>query len=284
MLSRRFASTARRSVDHGHYDLHAWPKTKQPSPNEIFNMYSHPANRSEFEKDIKATYQKFVKLYHPDVCALHDIMENGKVLLVEQKRQRFDQVQNAYEILKSPSSSNAYKKYENTTWADYQRGKTGSFDAYRMANAHRQKYSYQNDPKFWHAATWEDYYQMRYGRPAPTREEFEKNKWKILWRILAVAAVVTTLQVMLAMERSLEFNRQMRLTNLRSNANLEEAYSNYDEGHSRFQRIRRFLLYRRLGLEGREHEEVKQEENDMLTKYAQQQVTKFENTDGMKLD
>lgn len=281
MIIKRFASNAaRRVVEHSHYDLHAWPKSKKPSPHEIFNMLGGEtefANRQEFEKKAKSTYQKFVKIYHPDMCSNHDILDHtGKVLLMEQKRQRFDDVQSAYEILKNPSKSNAYRKYETTSWDNYQRGKTGSFDAYRMANAHRKKYAYENDPKFWHAATWEDYYQMRYGRPAPTREEWEKNKWKILWKVLAVATVVVLLQIMLALERTLEFNRRTRLMNLRANADLSQAYNNYDEGQSQFQRIRRFLLYRRLGLEKRDHEELKKEENGMLTKYAQQRVSKLE--------
>lgn len=281
MLFRRFASSAaKRAVDHSHYDLHSWPKGKKPSPHEIFNVLTGEsgfANRQEFEKSVKSTYQKFVKLYHPDVCSSHDVIDHtGRVLLVEQKRQRFDDVQHAYEILKSPSKSNAFQKSQTTSWDDYQRGKTGSFDAYRMANAHRRKYAYENDPKFWHAATWEDYYQMRYGRPAPTREEWEKNKWKILWKVLAVASVVVLLQIMLALERTLEFNRQTRLMNMRADADLANAYNNFGEDHSQFQRLRRFLLYRRLALEDRNLDEMKQEENEMLTRYAKQRVQKLE--------
>lgn len=281
IFTKRFASdAARRVVDHSHYDLHAWPTGKQPTPHEIFNMGAgelNYKNRQEFEKQAKATYQKFVKLYHPDVCARHDILDHrGKTLLVEQKRQRFDQVQGAYEILKNPSQSIAYRRYQTTTWNDYQPGKTSNFDAYRMANSHRRKYAYENDPKFWQASTWEDYYQMRYGRKAPTREEWEKNKWKILWKVLAVASVVLLLQIMLALERTQEFNRQTRLMNLRANANLTEAYANYDEGVSQFQRIRRFLLYRRLGLDEKDTDKLKLEENDMLTNYAQRRVSKWE--------
>ncbi|KAF8000302.1 hypothetical protein HF325_005231 [Metschnikowia pulcherrima] len=144
-----------------------------------------------------------------------------------------------------------------------------------MANAHRRKYLYANDPKFWHAGNWEDYYQMRYGRSAPTREEWEKNKWSILWKVLAAASVVVTLQIMLALERTEEFNRQTRLMNLRANTDLSGAYTNYDEGLTRFQRIRRFLLYRRLGLSDRDADETKVEENEMLTKYAQDQLKKM---------
>ncbi|SGZ54193.1 CIC11C00000003296 [Sungouiella intermedia] len=280
LFAKRFASTSsRRVVEHSHYDLHAWPRAKKPSPHEIFNILGGEgdfANRQEYEKSVKSTYQKFVKVYHPDVCSNHDVVERGHSLLVEQKRQRFDDIQNAYEILRDPSKSSAYRKYQTTSWDDYQRGKTGSFDAYRMANAHRKKYAYENDPKFWHAATWEDYYQMRYGRAAPTREEWEKNKWNILWKVLAVASVVVVLQIMLALERTHEFNRQTRLMNLRANADLADAYDNYGESRSQFQRIRRFLLYRRLALESRDDQELRQEESDMLTNYAKQRVSKLD--------
>ena len=81
---------------------------------------------------------------------------------------------------------------------------------------------------------------------------------------------------MLAVERTAEFNRQIRMMNLRSNADLSEAYNNYDEGQTRFQRIRRFLLYRRLGLETRDDDGIKKEENEMLTKYAQRKVAALE--------
>lgn len=264
-------------VDHSHYGLHLWPRSKKPTPHEIFNVTADYLNRKEYEKSLKATYQKFIKLYHPDRCATHDVVDGaGKALLATQKRQRFDEIQNAYDILKDPGQSVAYQRYQNTTWGSYQRGKTDSFNAYRMANAHRAKYSYHQDPKFWQAGTWEDYYQMRYGRSAPTREEWEKNKWKILWKVLAVASVVVALQIMLAVERTGEFNRQIRMMNLRSNADLSEAYNNYDEGQTRFQRIRRFLLYRRLGLETRDDDGIKKEENEMLTKYAQRKVAALE--------
>lgn len=280
MIYRRFASSsARRVVEHSQYELHKWPTGKRPSPHEIFNILGGEgdfANRRDYEKQVKSTYQKFVKVYHPDVCTNHEVMEGGKPLLVQQKRQRFDDIQNAYEILKDPSKSSAYRKYKSTSWDDYQRGKTGNFDAYRMANAHRKKYAYENDSKFWHAATWEDYYQMRYGRAAPTREEWEKSKWLILWKVLAVASVVVVLQIMLALQRTEEFNRQTRLMNLRAHSDLSDAYDNYGENHSQLQRLRRFLLYRRLALKARDDDDLRKEESDMLTKYAQQRVSKLE--------
>lgn len=276
MLCRRYASTARNKIDHTHYDLHAWPRTKTPTPHEIFNLTEASyASRLDLEKDIKKTYQKYVKLYHPDLSSLHDVINGTMILLPEQRRHRFDQIQAAYELLKNAKHRHAYNKAQTTTWGDYRRGKTTNFDAYRMANAHRRKYSYENDPKFWQAGTWEDYYQMRYNRSAPTREEFERNKWKILWKVLAVGSVVLVLQIMLALERTEEFNRQTRLRNLRANADLANAYNNYDDGLSRFQRVRRFLLYRRLGLSNRDADGSKTEENDMLTKYAQEQVKKM---------
>lgn len=268
-MIRRYATQARR-VDHSHFDLHGWPKAKNPAPHEIFNVQeSELTNRLEYNKTIKSTYQKLVKLYHPDIT--HDVIEGSAILLAEQKRLRFDAVQNAYEVLKDPRNRLAFAKYQNTTWNDYKPG-TLSFEAYRMANAHRQKYSYNNDPRFWQAGTWEDYYRMRYDRPAPTMEEWERNKWKILWKVLAVSGVVVVLQIMLALERTDEFNRQTRLMNLRATADVQQAYDNYDEDPSQFLRVRRFLLFRRLALSNRDQDEMKQEENAILTKYARNVV------------
>lgn len=273
---RLYATESLPKINHAEYGLPNWPLTRKPTPHEIFNLTGNFPNRKEYEKELKAIYQKFVKLYHPDRSASHDVVDpKGVPLLATQKRQRFDDIQNAYDILKSSRQSAAFNRAQNTSWSDYRPGKTDSFNAYRMANAHRAKYSYQQDPKFWQAGTWEDYYQMRYGRSAPTREEWEKNKWSILWKVLAVALVVVVLQIMLAVERTAEFNREIRLMNLRANADLANSYNNYDEGQSRFQRIRRFLLYRRLGMENRDHNDAKLEENNMLTKYAQQKVAGF---------
>lgn len=274
---RHYATESLPKINHSHYGLPNWPQTKKPTPHEIFSLSDNFPNRREYEKALKATYQKFVKLYHPDRSASHDVVDlTGAALLAMQKRQRFDDIQNAYAILKDPRQSAAFNRAQNTTWGDYKPGKTDSFNAYRMANAHRAKYSYQQDPKFWQAGTWEDYYQMRYGRSAPTREEWEKNKYTILWKVLAVALVVVMLQIMLAVERTADFNREIRMMNLRANADLANAYNNYDEGLSRFQRIRRFLMYRRLGMDNRDHEDVRTEENHMLTKYAQQKVAGFD--------
>lgn len=279
-LARRYATEAgRRQVNHTHFDLHAWPKAKRPSPHAIFDMdpsESAYKTRLEFDKKLKSTYKKLVKLYHPDLSVSHDIVEGSSTLLAEAKRARFDEIQKAYELLKDPRKRQAYKKYEHTTWEDYKPGKTSSFEAYRMANAHRRQYSYENDPKFWHAGTWEDYYQMKWGRSPPTAEELEKNKWKILFRVLAVASVVVVLQIMLALQRTEDFNRQTRLMNLRAEADLKDSYNNYDEGRSQFQRLRRFLLYRRSGLAGRDDESTKQEENEILTRFAKLRLEKLE--------
>lgn len=277
MFARHYSSAARKLVTHAELKLHPWPHGKTPLPHEIFGLLDADCNNKlAYDRAVRRTYQKLVKLYHPDLSALCDIANNdGTVLLEKQKKKRFLEVQGAYEALKNSRHRQAYNRAQTTSWADYKRGQTGSFDAYRMANAHRRKYSFQNDPKFWQAGSWEDYYQMRYGRLAPTREEWEKNKWAILWKVLAAASIVVTLQVMLALEKTDEFNRQTRLMNLRANADLSEAYTNYDEGLTRFQRIRRFLLFRRLGLSDRDTDGTKIEENDILTKYAQDQVKKM---------
>lgn len=273
MSLRRYATT------HSQYSLHQWPKGVTPSPHEIFSFPENPVSRAAYDKALKAMYQKYVKIYHPDAALQRDIIDDhtGKMLSPEQKRARFSAVQSAYELLKDPRNRIAFKRYENTSWADYKRGKTTNFEAFRMANAHRKKYAYENDPQFWQAGTWEDYYQMRYNRPAPTQEEWDRNKWSILYGVLAVLAIVAALQVMLALEKTDEFNRQTRLMNLRAKADLSSAYENHLEGISSFQRVRRFLLFRRSSLKARDEEEDKAqklEENEILTRYARDQLQK----------
>lgn len=276
IISRRYATSAKRIVEHSHYDLHAWPATKHPTPQEIFQL-SHTSadfkNQLEYEKAVRATYQKFVKIYHPDVCCNHNVLDaSGNHLLATQLRQRFESIQDAYDVMKNPRTASARLKYDSTSWSDYKPGKTSSFEAFRMANAHRKQFSYEQDPQFWQAATWEDYYQMRYGRSAPTQEEWEKNKWLILWKVLAVASVVVAIQIMMALERAQEYRRQTRLMNLRADAQLSDAYTNYDEDRSPFQRLRRFLLYRRLGLSEANDKDVISEENNILTGYAKRRL------------
>lgn len=274
MLHRLQALRRAHTASHADYSLPLWPK--QPTPHQIFNISAAEtefANRLEFDKSLKLTYQKYVKLYHPDTQ--HAVSDASSVLTAEQKRQRFDQIQHAYDILKNPKSRLAYNKSQNTSWADYN-DNASSFEAYRMANAHRQQYNYDNDPRFWEAATWEDYYKMRYGRPPPTMAEFEANKWRILWRVLAVASVAVVLQLCLVWQRKDEFNRQTRLMNLRAGVDMDAAYSNYDFGQLRLERIRRFLMFRRLALEERDNEDARTEEHEMLVKYAQAQVAKWE--------
>lgn len=237
------------------------------------------APRLEFNKALKATHSKYVKVYHPDVShGITILHSSGRELTPEEKRARFDQVQTAYELLRDPRRRLAYNKYKDTAWEGYNKqSNPGTFNAFRYANAHRAKYDFNRDEAFWTAGTWEDYYRMRYQSAPPTQEEFDRNKYKILAGVLAVATIAVALQVMLAVERTNEFRRKERLLNLRSQQQLDQAHDNYGAGETRLQRLHRFLLQRRVQSELSEEkkEEMRREDGRILTQYAQKQVERL---------
>lgn len=297
---------------HKKHELATWPKSKSPTPHEIFNIID-TNDQDLYKKQLKSMYQKYIKIYHPDISNNLTILNHeNKPLSGEEKRARFDKIQEAYDVLKNPSRRQAYSTYSKTSWDDYDYKKSkrtaNDFNTYRMANAHRRKYDFKNDEAFWKAGTWEDYYHMRYNRTPPTQEELDKNKYKILIGVLLVASLTTGLQIMLAINKTEEFNRETALMNLNAIQNIESSYNNYEEGTSRLQRLRRFLLFRRSAMIDKETEylangneeeakrlrkkihdddvakimqnhkieDMKIEEDKILRKYAQQQVGKFE--------
>ena len=263
---------------HSRYNLHPWPNSRRPTPFEIFNIHEkdHNLPTSEFNKILRLVFTGYMKIYHPDVSRSRTVFDNkNRELSPEQKKERFDQIINSYDILKNPRRRIAYTKYSDTSWDAY-RPNASSFEAYRMANVHRSKYAFENDEQFWHASNWEDYYKRRFNRPPPTKEELEKNKYKILAGVLAVAAISTGLQFMLAVKRADEFKKEIELLNLEASKNLQESKNNYGQGTTRFQRLRRFLIQRRssLDLDDETMEKIRQDEHDILVRYARKQVGK----------
>ncbi|CUM64004.1 uncharacterized protein PRCAT00001592001 [Priceomyces carsonii] len=277
---RCYATSAESFDPHEKFNLPPWPTSKRPSPFEIFDIKDEQKNLSvtDFNNLLKNNYSKFIKIYHPDISKHLTIYDNKhKVLTSDMKRDRFDQIRNAYEILKNPKRRLAYKRYESTTWDSYKPG-ASSFEAYRMANSHRSSHNFLKDEEFWTAGTWEDYYRMKYKRPPPTKEEFEKNKYRILAGVLVVAGLSFAIQMMLVIERSNEYVRQTNLHNLKSMQDLQQTYDNYGEGTSRFERLKRFLTFRRsyfMDKGDEKMEQLKKEDQAMLTKYAQDQLKKF---------
>ena len=232
----------------------------------------------EFNKILKKIYSNYVKIYHPDVSSNIEILDAKLRPLTQQmKRDRFDQIMAAYDLLKDPRRRMAYNRYKDTTWESYN-PQTSPFDAYRMANAHRKKYDFQHDEEFWRAGTWEDYYKMKYKRKPPTREEFDKNKYKILAGVLAVAGLVFSLQMTLAVNKTKEIKLQVTIENLKSLQDLQRSNDNYGDDTTRFMRLKRFLLQRRSAFVNDDEanlEQLRDEDRKLLTKYAQQQVGKF---------
>lgn len=137
------------------------------------------------------------------------------------------------------------------------------------------KASFKADEEFWLAGTWEDYYKMKYNRAPPTKEELEKNKYKILAGVLLVALLAFSLQIMLALDRTNEYLLQSRLTNLQVMEDLQHSTDNYGDGLQPLDRMRRFLISRRSTLLMKEKGDIvddtdlKNQDDELLIKYAQ---------------
>ncbi|EMG45595.1 JID1 J domain-containing protein 1 [Candida maltosa Xu316] len=281
---------------HKRLDLHDWPKSKNPTPYEIFGISSNEMGIStlELNKILKKKYFAFVKIYHPDTSL--SILHDGVELSPEMKRKRFDMIQEAYDILKNPRRRVSYNRYHTTSWEQQGRYRGGgeqwnqeSFDAYRRANAHRTRYNFDNDEQFWQAGTWQDYYQMKYKRPPPTKEEFEKNKYKILAGVLLVGALGFGLQIMGAIDRTNQYLLESHRINLKTMRDLNDSYDNYGEGHTEADTLRRFLVNRRSTMKSKQHEddiekEPEPDDDELLRRFAVKRVQRWDRDDSSGLD
>jgi hypothetical protein len=259
---------------------------------EIFDLKQNDMsmNQLEFKKVIKGVYLKYMKIYHPDISRnieIHDAL--GNLLNDEQKRARFDQIQNAYDILKDPRRRIAYRRYASSSWdkddgrggvySGFDYNKATPFEAFRNTSAHSARYDFSKNEAFWKAGTWDDYYRMTHQRPPPTMKEINKNKIKILIGVVAVAVLVFALQLMLAIEKTNEYIRQTKVQNLKAMKDLNQSYGSPDS--TQLQRLNRFLVDRRATLvnHGANEQEVKDQDNQLLSEFARRQVRKFEQED-----
>ncbi|EGW35149.1 uncharacterized protein SPAPADRAFT_58335 [Spathaspora passalidarum NRRL Y-27907] len=270
---------------HRRLDLHDWPTSKDPTPFEIFNLKQKDMGMPQLElkRHIKRHYLAYVKLYHPDTSLT--IHEKGEELSAEEKRRRFDQIQQAYDLLKDPRRRVAYSRYQTArtrgpTYGPAQHGYTKEhFEAYRAANAQRRQYDFQNNEEFWQAGTWEDYYRMKYKREPPTKEEFEKNKYKILAGVIAFGALGFALQIVNTYNRTNEMLLDSQKRTLKSMHDLNEHSDNFGQGNSEADGLRRFLVSRRTSLKSKKYDEdTEPEPNDkeLLVKYAKKRVGQWD--------
>ncbi|EGV64581.1 hypothetical protein CANTEDRAFT_133891 [Yamadazyma tenuis ATCC 10573] len=275
--SRYYATMSKISDFHEKHQLDPWPKNKEPTPQQIFGLTNHEfaLSQLEFSKLLKTKYNKYLKIYHPDILGGIDVYNEKSALMTpEMKRSRFDMVQKAYEVLKDPKRRLAYGRSVTTDWSQYS-ANSSSFDAYRMANAHRKRYDFKNNEEFWRAGTWEDYYRMKHNRAPPTREELEKNKYKILVGVIAIMAITTTIQLILAFENSNSAQYQIHLQNLRLLKESEKL--SHDEYANRFSTIRQFLLSRRANVNDiNKLREMELQDAKVLTDYARKKVGELE--------
>lgn len=200
--------------------------------------------------------------------------EKGVLMTPEMKRSRFDTIQKAYEVLKDPKRRLAYGRSVTTDFSQYSKHDS-SFENYRRANAHRKQYNFENDEQFWQAGTWEDYYKMRYNRAPPTKEEFDKNKYKILAGVLVVMCITTTIQVLLAFDSANDMKFKIQMQNLKLMKEHERAA--YNEFNDRFNSVRDLLVRRRSTI--KDSNLIKEQEAEdavVLTDYAKQQVQRHQ--------
>ncbi|ODV77565.1 uncharacterized protein CANTADRAFT_97202 [Suhomyces tanzawaensis NRRL Y-17324] len=256
--------------NHSTRGLHPWPSSKDPTPYEIFDMEDGGKSTLEMNQQLKSTYLKYVKLYHPDVA--HDVADkSGRILSGEAKRIRFDQIQNAYDILKDPRRRVAYNRYYNSKWDPHTLFDPGmreefskaNFQAFRKAQSHRNAYSFNRNEQFWHAGTWEDYYRMKYKKEPPTKEEIDRNKIKILIGVVIFGALAFSLQFMMALERVNEYQHKTRVMNMKLMQDLRGDDAN------KLERMQHFLDTRRSTL-------AVKEDQRLLRKYAVKQVEKWD--------
>lgn len=276
-LHRRCYATLNKILSHHErHELGPWPKSKSPTPQEIFALLNKEFGLShlEFQKILKPKYNKYLKIYHPDIINKHEIYnEKGVLMTPEMKRSRFDTIQKAYEVLKDPKKRLAYGRSVTTDFSQY--SKDGdSFENFRRANAHRKQYDYKNDEQFWQAGTWEDYYNMKFNRSPPTKEEFDKNKYKILAGVIVVMCITTTIQLLLAFDSANDLKLKVQLQNLQLMKEHERvAFDNYN---NKFSSVRDLLVKRRSTFN--DETSIKEQEAldaEVLTDYAKQQVQRY---------
>ncbi|RLV92567.1 J domain-containing protein 1 [Spathaspora sp. JA1] len=272
---------------HKRLDLHEWPNSQNPTPLEIFNLKQKDLGmpQLEFKRHIKRRYLAYVKLYHPDTSlTLH---EKGKELSEEEKRRRFDQIQQAYDILQDPRRRVAYSRYQSAssrgpTYKPAAHGYTQEhFEAYRAANAQRRQYDFQNNEEFWRAGTWEDYYRMKYKREPPTKEEFERNKYKILYGVIAFGALGFALQIVNTIDRTNKILLDNQKKTLRTMHDLNDHADNFGQGNSEADGLRRFLVSRRTSIKSKKYpdedgEDNEHEDSELLVKYAKKRVKQWD--------
>lgn len=284
-MFRRTYGTARKALTHAHYDLHPWPKSGNPSPHDLFCTSRVPKNG--LKQHVRLTYKKYLKLYHPDLASSNDVLsDTGEVLLSKEKRERFNVIKDAYERLTAPQQAASMPQYRQsstsyTSSTNNYSGSTSSFggsswnaeNTYSDPGAHYASRSnsfrrqFYKDEAFWQAGTWEEYYRMKYQKEPPTKEQIEANKWKILKWVASFTVVYCALQLLLAMERAKEYNRQIHLQNLQANSHLTNSYTNHgDEDLSQEGRLKRFLVHRSLSLS---EEDRKGANEELWMKYAQ---------------
>ncbi|KAH3903096.1 uncharacterized protein SCODWIG_00948 [Saccharomycodes ludwigii] len=231
-----------------------WANQTNPSPYTILNL-----SQATFDKNLlKQRYYQLCKIYHPDINTKiiakdSHIKKNGKdyYLNEEQKLLRFKMINDAYEILKTPSKKANYDKYGlgwiygNTDVSTINNGfHTNGFHANGFASQRFREETMKNSA-YWNAGTWEEIHRARAanGNPALDGENF--NIWTFLWISVGLFIAVELATFLNKVEDTLVAKKDMHDA---SEYDLLCAYTNYGLATDKWSRLRRFLWFRAFGM------------------------------------
>lgn len=233
LVQRRFATTLKDQdgdIDQELISLiKLYPSKTNPTPYELLNVQHHSFD----DVVLKNNFQKFAKLYHPDIKISHPLLVN--------RSERFQKILHAYKLLKDPKKKMTYDEYKIGWTTDLVAANpyaTSGYNSFRLSPNFKE---YQ----YYSAGTWEDFQHMRNGSPDPSLD-LAKNKYQILFGIVAVMIILGVIESMKLKEMS-ELERVRRLNiSVRSNQDLQKLYDNYGMGQDKNARINRFLWWRQI--------------------------------------
>lgn len=210
-------------------ELPQWPKSKHPSPYEIFGL----PHKKPDQQVIRRLYIRLAKEYHPD---------SASGLSPQVKNDRFKSVMTAYNILKDEDKrrmydmsnasypmSSTYNSHRRTTHAP-----TGANTGF-----------YQEDDFY---ARWPFDGMDQEARDRMNDEEFQKNLAENRYRLvvlLGIAAAIYGAAQVYRLFKDYEERRELvDRQSIQIQAHTLRAQSNYGKGTSQNDRIERFLQSR----------------------------------------
>lgn len=210
-------------------DLPQWPKSKNPSPYEIFGL---PQKKPD-QQVIRQLYIRLAKEYHPD---------STSDLSPQVKNDRFKSVMTAYNILKDEDKRRTY----DLSTASYPVSSNYSGHVRRTHAPTGRNTGFYQEEDFY--SRWPFDGMDQEARNRMNDEEFQKNLAENRYRLvvlLGVAAAIYGAAQVYRLFKDYEERREMvDRESIRIQAHTLRAQSNYGKGTSRDDRIERFLQSR----------------------------------------